>query len=120
MIADALAGRPTALNFGGGYGRSYLYVKDAVRAVIAAVEAPSFSQHAYNIAGDEFVPMERIAEMVKEVLPNARITLAPGVDALGYRRERLDISAAAKDLGWAPEWNLRRGIADYAKWMKEQ
>lgn len=120
MIADALADRPTALDFGGGYGRSYLYVKDAVRAVIAAVEAPSFSQHAYNIAGDEFVPMERIAEMVQEVLPNARITLAPGVDALGYRRERLDISAAAKDLGWAPEWNLRRGIADYAEWMKEQ
>jgi nucleoside-diphosphate-sugar epimerase len=119
MIEDALAGRPTTLDFGGGYGRAYLYVKDAVRAIVAAVRAPSFGQHAYNIAGDEFVAMERIAEIVTRVLPNARITMAPGVDALGYRRERLDISAARTDLGWTPEWNLERGIADYAAWMKE-
>ena len=64
--------------------------------------------------------MERIADIVTGVLPNARITMAPGVDALGYRRERLDISAAHRDLGWAPEWNLERGIADYAAWMKEK
>lgn len=119
MIEDALAGRLTTLDFGGGYERAYLYVKDAVRAAIAAIKAPSFSQHAYNVAGDEFVAMERIADIVASVLPSARITMAPGVDALGYRRERLDISAARKDLGWAPEWNLERGIADYAAWMKE-
>ena len=35
MLEDAMAGRSTSLDFGGGYGRTYLYVKDAVSAIIA-------------------------------------------------------------------------------------
>jgi len=118
MLQDALAGRATALDFGGGYGRAYLYVKDAVSAIVAAVKAPSLAQPAYNIAGVEFEPMENIADRVRRLFPNARITLAPGVDTLSYRRERLDISAAQRDLGWTPVWNLDRGIADYADWLR--
>ncbi len=120
MLQDALADRATALDFGGGYGRAYLYVKDAVSAIIGAVKAASLKQPAYNIAGVEFEPMERIAQRVCKLFPNARITMAPGVDALGYRRERLDISAAQRDLGWTPVWSLERGIADYADWLRAQ
>jgi UDP-glucuronate 4-epimerase len=120
MLQDALDGRETALDFGGGYGRQLLYVRDAVTAIIAAIKAPSFSQHAYNISGSDFVTMEDIAGVVRKVLPNARITMKPGVDTLGYRRERLDISAAEKDLGWVPQWEAPRGIADYAQWLRDE
>ena len=60
------------------------------------------------------MPMERIADIIRRLFPHARISMATGVDPLGYRREQLDISAARRDFGWAPEWNLERGIADYA------
>lgn len=120
MLKDALAGRPTALDFGGGYRRTLLYVKDAVGAIVAAVKAPSLAQAAYNITGAEFTSMEHIAEMVHKLLPQARISMAAGVDPLGYRREQLDISAAQRDLGWSPAWNLERGIADYADWLRAQ
>lgn len=118
MLEDAIAGRATSLEFGGGYGRTYLYVNDAVSAIIAAIKAPSFTQSAYNITGAEFMSMERIADIVRGLFPGARISMAPGVDPLGYRREQLDISAAKRDLGWSPEWTLARGIADYASWLK--
>jgi nucleoside-diphosphate-sugar epimerase len=120
MLLDALAGLPTALDFGGGYGRTYLYVKDAVRAIVAAVNAPSFAQPAYNVTGAEFASMEHIAGIVRKLFPAANISMAPGVDALGYRREQLDISAAARDLKWTPEWSLERGIADYADWLRRE
>ena len=120
MLEDAAAGRATALEFGGGYGRAYLYVHDAVSAIVAAVKAPAFTQSAYNIAGSEFEPMERIADLVKKVCPAAEIAMAPGVDALGYRRERMDISAARRDFGWTPAWSLEAGIADYARWLQSQ
>ena len=119
MIQDAIAGRPTSLDFGGDYGRAYLYVKDAVRAALAAIEAQQTSQSAYNIGGSEFVQMDHIADIVRRVLPDARITFKQGVDVLGYRRERLDISAAERDLGWSPIWSLEKGIADYVDWMRE-
>lgn len=120
MLQDAIAGRPTSLNFGGGYGRTYLYVKDAVDAIIAAVNAPSFAHAAYNITGAEFASMERIADIVRALFANARITMAEGVDPLGYRREQLDISAARRDFGWTPAWTLETGIADYADWLSAQ
>ena len=120
MLQDALAGRPTALDFGAGYGRTYLYVRDAVSAIVAAVKAPSFSQPAYNVTGTEFQSMEWIADIVRRLFPRASITMAPGVDPLGYRREQLDISAARRDLGWTPQWSLERGISDYAEWLREE
>jgi UDP-glucuronate 4-epimerase len=120
MLEDAIAGRATSLDFGGGYGRTFLYVKDAVGAIIAAVNAPALAQAAYNITGAEFAPMERIADIVRSLFPRARISMAAGVDPLGYRREQLDITAARRDFGWAPEWNLERGIADYADWLRAQ
>jgi len=120
MLLDAIAGRPTSLEFGGGYGRTYLYVKDAVGAIIAAVTAPALAQAAYNITGAEFMPMERIAGIVRKLFPGARISMAAGVDPIGYRREQLDISAARRDFGWTPEWTIERGIADYADWLRAQ
>ena len=120
MLQDALAGRPTALDFGGGYRRTYLYVKDAVSAIVAAVKAPAVKQPAYNVTGSQYLTMEAIADIIRRLVPGAKITLAPGVDALGYRREQLDISAARRDLAWTPEWSLERGIADYVEWLRKE
>jgi nucleoside-diphosphate-sugar epimerase len=117
MLEDAIARRPTKLAFGGSYGRTFLYVKDAVNAVIAAIKSPSPAQAAYNITGSEFVQIEYVAGIVRKLFADAAITLADGVDPLGYRREQLDISAARRDLGWSPAWTLERGIPDYARWL---
>jgi nucleoside-diphosphate-sugar epimerase len=118
MIKDALAGQSSRFEFGGGYNRSYLYVKDAVTAIVAAIKAPSFKQHAYNIGGTEYESMAAIAGLVKATLPAARITLGEGIDPLAYRREPLDLSAAKRDFGWAPQWTLARGIPDYVEWLR--
>ncbi|MDB5809049.1 MAG: NAD-dependent epimerase/dehydratase [Betaproteobacteria bacterium] len=120
MLEDAIAGRPTSLDFGGGYGRTFLYVKDAVAAIIGAIKAPALAQAAYNVTGAEFASMERIADIVRRLFPQASIKMAAGVDPLGYRREQLDISRASLDFGWTPEWTLERGIADYAQWLRNQ
>jgi nucleoside-diphosphate-sugar epimerase len=37
---------------------------------------------------------------------------------LGYKREQLDISAAARDLGWRPQFTLESGIAAYTAFLK--
>jgi nucleoside-diphosphate-sugar epimerase len=120
MIENALAGKPTHMSWGKGYGRVYLYVDDAVRAIVSAVKALRFEQPAYNIAGSDFMLMEDIARIVKRQIGGASITMEPGDDTLGYRREALDISAAARDLGWRPEVQLEQGIAAYTAWLKDE
>jgi UDP-glucuronate 4-epimerase len=120
MIRNALDGLPTHLDWGKGYGRSYLYVADATRAIVDAVIVESTPQWSYNITGSEFRMMEDIAAIVQRQLPGAKISLGQGIDVLGYRREQLDISAAARDLGWAPEYTLERGIAAYTEFLKNE
>jgi len=120
MILEALEGVPTHLDWGRGYGRSYLYVTDAVRAIVAAVKVERVPQWSYNITGSEFRMMEDIAAIVERQIPGANITLDPGVDVLGYKREQLDISAAARDLYWKPEFSLARGIAAYTDYLKNE
>ena len=118
MIEDALEGMPTHLDWGRGYGRSYLYVDDAARAITAAVKTEPTPQWSYNVTGAEFLFMEEIAAIVERQIPSARITLDTGVDVFGYKREKLDISAAARDLGWTPQFTLERGIAAYTAFLK--
>ena len=118
MIQDAIDGAPTHLDWGRGYGRSYLYVADAARAIVAAVTTQRTPQWSYNITGAEFRMMEDIAAIVERQIPGAKITLDPGVDVLGYKREQLDISAAARDLGWRPQFTLESGIAAYTAFLK--
>ncbi|MBI4183663.1 MAG: NAD(P)-dependent oxidoreductase [Proteobacteria bacterium] len=118
MIADALAGRPTRFDWGADQSRPYLYIDDAVDALVAAARAPRTPQLAYNVAGAEFVPMPRIAEIVKAHLPAADITFKPGLDSLGYRRERLDLGAAARDLGFVPKVTIAEGVGRYVAWMR--
>lgn len=120
MIEDALDGKPTHMTWGGGYGRAYLYVDDAVSAIVAAVRAECIKQWAYNIASEQFAMMEEVAAVVRKLLPGIEITMQPGVDELGYRREALDISAAKRDLGWEPRFSLEQGIAEYIEWIKAE
>jgi len=120
MLQNALDGVPTKMSWGGGYGRAYLYVDDAVSAIVAAATADRIAQWAYNVAGERFTLMEEVADVVRKLVPGAAISMREGVDELGYRREALDISAARRDLAWQPRYSIERGIAAYLEWIRTQ
>ena len=53
------------------------------------------------------------------LVPGAEITFGSGPDPLGYRREKLDISAASRDLGFGPQYGIDEGIAAYLTWFRD-
>lgn len=118
MLSNALQGRPTHFDWGIGLRRHYLFVSDTVAAILCAIEAAPTEQFAYNIAGPDFTEMTRIGEIVGALVPGAEITFVSGPDPLGYRREELDISAAGRDLGFAPEYGIEKGIEAYLTWFR--
>ena len=120
MIQDAQAGRPTALAFGRGFTRQYVFIDDVVGAVIAALDAGEVgAQRAFNITGGTRLDFAEIADTVRRAVPEARINLGEGADPEDQSHGRFDISAAERVLGWRPQVAFEDGVRTYARWLAE-
>ncbi|WP_371437547.1 NAD-dependent epimerase/dehydratase family protein [Polaromonas sp.] len=120
MIEDALAGRPTRMDFGLNFPRQFIHVDDAVRGLIAALDAGQLPQHAYNVTGDSWHTLGEIGRFVSDAHPGADIKLQLGNDPVDELQAKFSIDAARLDLGYSPTVSLREGIASYSKWLAGQ
>ncbi|MFD0661058.1 NAD-dependent epimerase/dehydratase family protein [Thermocatellispora tengchongensis] len=121
MIRRALAGEPLTMWHDGTVERDLLYVEDAARAFLAALD------HADALAGRHWVvgtgvgtPLRalftRIAELVAAAtgappVPVASVPAPPeaaATDSVGYA---IDSSAFRAATGWRPEVSLDDGLA---------
>lgn len=115
MIEDAMAGRGTRLDWGAGETWPFVYVADVVAATAAALDAPPTPQYAYNVAGPDCPSVQRIAEIVFAHFPGADIEL--GRNPRRDKRAMFDLTAAQRDLGWQPAWDIERGVPAYIAWF---
>jgi len=115
MIEDAMAGRPTRLPSGAGRRWPFVYVNDVAAATVAALDASTPPQYAYNVAGPDYPSMEQIAELVWSEFRTADIEIRGNPD--DPVRERLDLSATERDLGWTPAWPIEAGVKAYIEWF---
>lgn len=117
MITDAMAGRPTRLPYGKGFYRQYVYVEDVVQAIRAALGHKSTGHRVYTITGKSYVTIEALADALREVYPEAQITVGEGPDPQDEIQARFDISRAERDLGYRPGYALVDGIRAYGAWL---
>jgi UDP-glucose 4-epimerase len=81
VIARVREGRPVTLNGGGRPRMNPIYVEDAVRAAVAALELEG--NHVVNVAGEEVVGIDRIAELAGEALGREAVFEPGDADARG-------------------------------------
>jgi len=118
MLRAALDGEPYALAEGGDHRVEYIHVEDAAAAGVAAARAERLGQDVYNITGDRQVTLSEAAEVVRALVPGAAIEIGPGYIPTLDRQGRQDITAAARDLGYAPRWTLEDGVRAYADHLR--
>jgi nucleoside-diphosphate-sugar epimerase len=110
LISSALDTRPLTIIGDGHQSRDYTYVADAVAATIAAAES-GISGHTYNIAGGCPATILEVVELLEKLIgrPLARehVDPVPG----DPRKTGADISAAKRDLAYAPSVSLEDGLA---------
>ena len=101
--------------------RPLTHIEDISLAALCAAEAPREAVHgqAFNIGrSDANYQVRDIAEAVREAFPQAclEITGETGGDPRSYR---VDFSKALNSLpGFAPQWTLKRGVAEVAGWLR--
>ena len=108
FLRQALANRPLTVFGDGSQTRSFCYVSDEIRGLIALAE--SGYHDPVNIGNpDEFTLLE-LAETVKEVTGSSSEIVFEALPVDDPRQRRPDISLARELLGWAPEVPLREGL----------
>jgi UDP-glucuronate 4-epimerase len=108
FIRAVLSGRPLHILGDGMQTRDFTFVTDVVAATIAAAELGT--EPAYNISGGtNSTLLEAIAEIERLTERRALISFSPSARGDAYRTNA-DLTAARRDLGYAPEISLRDGL----------
>lgn len=106
LIEKPVRGEPGAVPFGDDTA-SWLWVDDAAEAVAIAVHHEGLTQsRAFNIAG-ETRSLRDAADLVRGLVPGARLTLQPGTANLYHL---MDTSALERELGFVPRTSLEQQL----------
>jgi dTDP-glucose 4,6-dehydratase len=108
FLRQALANRPITVFGDGSQTRSFCYVSDLIRGMIALAE--SGHHHPVNIGNpDEFTLIE-LAETVLEVTGSQSEIVFEALPIDDPKQRQPDIELARTLLGWSPEVSLREGL----------
>ena len=118
FISDAVEGRVIRVKSDGRPLRSYLYMTDLVRALIAIL-ANGAGAKPYNVGSDASLTIEELARCVDRVAGGRGVTIE---GALSDPRDRYvpDTTRLRVELGCAPEIALDTAIARTAAWYRAQ
>jgi dTDP-glucose 4,6-dehydratase len=108
FLRQALSDRPITVFGDGGQTRSFCYVDDLIRGIIALAE--SGEHDPVNVGNpDEFTLLE-LAETVVDVTRSRSEIVFEALPTDDPKQRRPDITRARTLLGWEPEVALRDGL----------
>lgn len=121
FVTNALQDRPLPLYGDGKNIRSWLYVDDHSRAILAVIKDGKKGE-VYNVGGAPESEKENI-EVTQEILsilgkPDTLVKYVE--DRKGHdRRYAVDYSKIKKELGWEPQVSFTDGLAKCLEWYQE-
>lgn len=112
LILDAIArGEAVTVPNPDEHG-DWLYVKDAVKAILLIWDQPSLRQRVYNIAGGVHSIREVVA-IAQRLRPGAQVVLQEGGRTLSPYPVAYDDRRAREDLGWQPDYTIEAAVAEH-------
>jgi len=118
MIEAALEGRTAFIPHGADSRCQYLYVADAINALVAAIQTANSPGSIYNISGGTSLSLQEVADVVSEVVGGLNVQFGNDPTGREYCLRTIDLSAARRELNYVPRYSLAAGIAAYIAWMK--
>jgi UDP-glucuronate 4-epimerase len=128
---SCLAGRPVRVFNHGRMRRDFTYVDDIIAGVLACLDRPpaddgqekpggSLSPHAlYNIGNNRSEELERLIAVIEQACGRALLRedhpMQPGDVTDTYA----DISAIARDHGFAPTTRIDEGVPRFVAWYRD-
>jgi nucleoside-diphosphate-sugar epimerase len=117
LMEAGLTGKPARVAEAETMANEYVYAKDMGRAVDLAVTAKAPRGLMFNIGNGVVTQFDDLMAIVRRLFPTVQIQIEPG-EPPKSKSQPLDISAAKRELGWAPQYSLEAALQDYAADLK--
>lgn len=110
FIVQALRGEDITIFGDGSQTRSFCYVDDLVRGLIAMMESPREVVGPINIGNPSEFTIRQLAEMVIELVGGSSRIVQRPLPQDDPKQRQPDITQARDTLGWLPTIALREGL----------
>ena len=90
----------------------WLYIKDAVKAIMTLYNAETPTQRIYNIAGGAY-SIRDVVNVAQAFKPDAKITLVEDGGRQSPYPAAYDDSAARREIGWKPSYNIEAAVKEH-------
>jgi dTDP-glucose 4,6-dehydratase len=116
FLVQALQGKPLTVYGDGSQTRSFCYVDDQVRGILALLDADVTGP--VNIGNPTEFTVSELARLVVEVTGSASDVVREPLPVDDPRQRQPDITVAREQLGWEPVVPLREGLERTADWFR--
>jgi nucleoside-diphosphate-sugar epimerase len=119
-VFGCLEGRTRVeLPAGSGQAIDFTYVKDIARAILMVYDAPTLKYRQYNATSGVCHKLPQLIENVSRIAGKP-VALDIGPGRIMPRGPSLDSSRLREELGFAPEYDLDRGVNEYSDWIRQE
>lgn len=118
FISQALRGEPLTVYGDGMQTRSYCYVSDMVRGILAAMLRPNTAGEVFNLGNPDERTVLEFAEVVQQVVGSRAGIVHLPLPQDDPTRRRPDITKARSILDWEPTIDLLTGIERTVEWFR--
>ncbi len=116
IVENPAQGLPFRLAQGGEQKDDFIYNKDSALGIYLACIAENLQNRVFNIGSGVGMTLMDFAQIIQRYRPEAELDIGPGLNFFGlpYSLHGIyDISRAKQELGYAPAYDLEKGIGDY-------
>jgi UDP-glucose 4-epimerase len=124
LVDAAVRGEALHLAEGGDSRMDHTYVDDVVEGTLAALDHAAHPFDIYNLATGTAPSVREMIEILREIVPGARISAGDGeikhpggIDM--PRKGALGIARAASVFGYRPRYDLRAGLDAYVQALRQ-
>jgi dTDP-glucose 4,6-dehydratase len=113
FLVQALEGKPLTVFGDGSQSRSFCYVDDMIRGIVALLDSDYIGP--VNIGNPNEFTVSELAELVLELTGSSSEIVYEDLPVDDPTQRKPDLTVAQRELGWTPEVELREGLGRTAE-----
>jgi dTDP-glucose 4,6-dehydratase len=117
FLVQALRGEPLTMYGSGDQTRSFCYIEDEVRGILALLDSDLAGQPV-NIGNPDEFTIRELADIVLEVTGSSSEVVVEPLPVDDPSQRQPDITLARTRLGWEPQVGLRVGLERTAEYFR--